>query len=309
MSRLLITGATGFLGRALVTAARAAGNEVVALSRQVGPADWAQDVGVTPVHQDLGEQDSVDALHAPLLGVSAVIHAAASFAGDAHAHARNTVGATENIVRACQAMDAPPLLVLVSSLSVYDVASMKAGTTLDEAMPLVEQPQQRDAYAAAKSAQEKAVRRYSGAKKIIRPGAIFGPHRLWSDQLGFTRGGRVLCPGTHVLIPAIEVTRAAGALVHAAANGIGADVVNLIEPDPPTRGAWLSALGSSVVRVPRGVIPLIGSLTGRGAAFSARFRPLLYDTSRAAALLDPISRRPFAEQIAAARQAEREEGR
>lgn len=175
MSRLLITGATGFLGGALVDAACAAGHEVVALSRGKPSSDWEKDNRITHLQVDLGNDDAGEKLQPELANISAVIHAAASFSGDETTHARDTVGATENLIAVLNKSNLLPRLVLVSSLSVYDVAVMKNDAILTDKAPLVTRADQRDAYAVAKVSQERVVQNYEGSKQIIRPGAIFGP--------------------------------------------------------------------------------------------------------------------------------------
>ncbi|MEL6312438.1 MAG: NAD-dependent epimerase/dehydratase family protein [Pseudomonadota bacterium] len=301
MSRIMVTGASGFLGKAVVKAAQAAGADVVALSRRAAPAE----AGVTPVALDLGDHGAPEALEAVLEGVDTVIHAAARLIGTAEEHTRDTVGGTAHLTRALEAGGSQVKLVLVSSIAVYDVAAMENGTTLDEDMRLVETAEQRDHYAAAKAEQERHFRLYQGPKQLIRPGAIYGPNNLWSAQLGFAKGSMIFCPGGGALMPAISVERSAAALVRAAlAEGSG-ETVNLIDPDPPTQIEWLAALGLRKIAVPLGLVYLVGALTGRGPAWQARFRPLRYDTSRAEALLEGVPHPGFAEAVKAAKAEER----
>jgi len=287
MTRILITGAAGFVGRAAVHAARAEGAEVVTLTRSAPLAQWDSDTGITSVQIDLGEPSAKQALISALDGVQAVIHAAASFAGDAAAHERNTVGATQTLVDALTEAGAQARLVLVSSLSVYDVAALSDNDELYASIRMIENAEQRDAYAAAKLAQEARVRRYQGPKQILRPGAIYGPHHLWSAQLGFAKAGRVITPGGHAAMPAISVDRTATGLVRAALGAHNPEPVNLIDPNPPTQTEWITALGMPALPVPRGLVQIAGSLLGRGPAWAARFRPLRYDTKPAEALIGP----------------------
>ena len=128
-------------------------------------------------------------------------------------------------------------------------------------------------------------------------------NRLWSAQLGFSKFGKVFCPNPDVLIPAIEVDRAAAAIVRAA-EGIDEKTVNLIEPNPPTRKAWLSALGLGFVPVPWVVVMLVARLTGRRTAWAARFRSLNYETERAAELLNSSSKHSFTDLITNAKRNE-----
>ncbi len=310
MTRIMITGASGFLGRALVHAAKAQGLSVVALSRNTGSNTAPKDSDFHPVQVDLGAPDAPERLKAALVGVEVIIHAAASFSGTTKAHARDTLAATEHLVAGMSQMETLPRLILISSLSVYDVANLTDHATLDETASLVSDSHARDAYAAAKAAQEHRVAGYDGSLHIIRPGAIFGPNRLWSAQLGFVKAGRVFCPGPKTLMPAIHVDRAAQAILraatHADTNTGEAKVTNLIEPAQPTCKEWLTAIGLKVVPVPSALVHLVGSLTGRRASWRARFRPLVYDTTQAERLLDPATYEPFAQQIARAKQAEQD---
>jgi nucleoside-diphosphate-sugar epimerase len=306
MSRVMITGAAGFLGRALVRRARVEGIEVLALTRGVGDPAWARDTGITQQSLDLGNSDSVAALASLMAGTEAVIHAAASFSGDAATHARDTLGATGHLLQAISAMSSAPRLVLVSSLSVYDVAAMADHAVLDEAGPLLHDAAQRDAYAAAKAEQERLVRASGVTARILRPGAIYGPGRLWSAQLGFAKAGVVVCPGGDAAMPAIHVDHAAAALIRAAGDGQGRDVVNLIDPGPPSQMDWLVALDRRVIRVPRALVLAAGRRLGRGPSWQARFRPLRYDTTQAQALLDHLPQGSFATAIAEARQREQD---
>ena len=63
---IAITGAGGFLGRACVAEARRRGLPVLALYRNSLPADWAGDVGITPLQLDLTAPDAADRLRAAL---------------------------------------------------------------------------------------------------------------------------------------------------------------------------------------------------------------------------------------------------
>ena len=307
MTRVLITGASGFLGRALVARARAEGMDVVALTRGRPSLDWGEDPQITFMRIDLGEASSVEALRPVLGNVEAVIHAAASFSGDAAAQMRDTQQATDLLLQALVACGpTAPRLVLVSSLSVYDVAAMQDDAVLSEASPLVHEAAQRDGYAAAKARQERQVLAANLAEHVIvRPGAIYGPGRLWSAQLGFAKAGRAICPGGEAYQPAISVDHAAAGLLRAARKGVKLDgPVNLIDPDPPRQIDWLVALNQRVIRVPRRLVLMAGRSLGRGASWQARFRPLHYDMTRAQSLMDHLPYQTFSAGIAAARQAE-----
>lgn len=299
MSRVLITGARGFLGNALIDAARTAGCTVAALSRT---QQAASDEGVTWHAVDLGAADAPQKLAPALEGVCAVIHAAASFSGDEAAHARDTLSATEHLIAAMKACAAPPKLVLVSSFSVYDIPALDDFALLTEDSPVIAPNAARDAYAKAKRRQEILALESGLDVVILRPGAIYGPQRLWSAQLGFAKAGRVVCPGGDALVPAVGVIPAAQSLVQAALRALPTGtVINLIDPNPPTQGGWLAALGLKAIFVPRPFVLKVAAKLNRGPSWTARFKPLAYDARRARDLLGHVPPKSFPQAVLAAK--------
>lgn len=338
---ILVTGATGFLGQRIVAAARAAGHPVRAVVRGVSkvPRDWQDDAGITCHSLDLAAGGAVDALVPMLQGAVAVIHAAGALGGDDAAHALGTLAPGETVIGALEAVQADgpgtgARLILVSSYSVYGYAALPDWATLDETTPVEPDPERRDAYARAKLAQEtRAIRaaQFGGIEvRILRPGAIYGPGRVATARLGFGIGGRTLCPGGNVPVPAIYVDHAATALVRAAtapmdwrddlpiiAGGGRFDIVNLVDPDSPTQAQWLVTAGRGKVRLPlrplmklARLLDIAGALAPwfgrrlpgalREAALSARFKPLRYSAARAEDRLGHRPERSFTEAMQAA---------
>ena len=76
---LAVTGATGYLGRAVVAEARAQGHSILVLVRDVhrAPDEWVQDPGIALLEGPLEQLTS-----ATLEGVDAVLHLAAAMVGD-----------------------------------------------------------------------------------------------------------------------------------------------------------------------------------------------------------------------------------
>ena len=324
MTPLVVTGAAGFLGQAIVAAARRAGHPVRAVVRRADQAlpDW--DDGVTCHVADLAKGGTI----VPILeGAGAVIHAAAG-----QNHDRDTAQATEHLLAAVSGQR----LVLVSSFSVYGFAAMPEGAQLDETTPTDPDIARRDGYAQAKVAQERAALRLAQHEGldlwILRPGAIYGPGRTWTARLGYPAAGRVLCPGGSARVPAIHVDHCAAAIVAAAmadhgtwpsdapilSGGGHVRIVNLVDPDPPTQADWLTAIGrGAVLRLPLGplmklarladlageVVPALGRRqpTGlREPVLAARFKPLRYSHARATDLLGHRPDRSFVEAMASA---------
>ena len=79
VTRLLLTGATGFVGRAVLSQARAQGLEVVAVTRGTPPAAWTE-AGVIPCCADLADPAAIPVLRAALRGVEQEEDAASALA-------------------------------------------------------------------------------------------------------------------------------------------------------------------------------------------------------------------------------------
>lgn len=278
--KLIVTGATGFLGSEVVTAALERNHMVVAVSRRdasAQPMPWDGDARVTRVSADLATEAGLTALEAELEGADAVIHVAAAMSGDDAAHARDTVGPTKALLSALGRSADPgraPRLILISSFSVYGYAALPEGAQLDETTPLEADPHLRDAYTRAKLAQESAavaaVQAHGLEVRALRPGVIHGVGRLWSARLGVAFGPIVMRfgPGR---VPGIAVERCAQAAVLAAETPMGPsevrtpkgrggfEALNLVDADQPSTGDWLAELKQS--GWPKAVLPVPWSLS------------------------------------------------
>ncbi|CUH64774.1 dTDP-4-dehydro-6-deoxyglucose reductase [Thalassovita gelatinovora] len=240
--KLLITGASGYLGRQTVARATAAGHEVIAVIRDRTAVlqDWPNSVEF--ITTDL------NSLTAFPKNVDVVLHLAASMDGDDTAQQHDTVGATKALLTACLSAHTPPALVLASSLSVYSGVLVQENDVIDENSPLDDRADQRDAYCRAKIAQEMlcaTVAADAGLPlQILRIGAIYGPGRVWNAHIGVGLGPVLLRIGNSGEIPLCHVGHAAQALVLAAeqaAQGVSS-VVNVVDSDLPDRNRFVSVL-------------------------------------------------------------------
>ena len=305
---LLITGAAGFVGRHTVAVARARGHRVRALVRRAGsiPSDWQDDPEIAMNILDLSAA-SAEQLSGSLIGVDAVIHIAAAMGGDDAVQERDTVRPTETLIAAMNALglDAPEL-ILVSSLSVYDGRALAAGSVLDEDSPLEATPDARDAYCRAKLSQERLAREAAAdglTVSILRPGAVFGPRRLWNGHLGHPVGPLLLGLGGQGEVPVCHVAHCAQALVLAAEADGDVGTINVIDDDRPSRAEYLKALRKGgwpkfMVPLPWRVLSAIGGLLSalglggrlpgllRPATLHARMKPFRFDNSRLKERLD-----------------------
>ncbi|MEM8801036.1 MAG: NAD(P)-dependent oxidoreductase [Pseudomonadota bacterium] len=305
MTCIAVTGASGFLGKAVVAAVTEQGHEVIALTR--ADTDLADGNGLVEA----------------VARADAVIHAAAGHGGD-QAHARDTQKATETLIAA---LPNGARLVLVSSFSVYAFEKLPDGAVLDETAPTDADGVARDAYARAKIGQEKLALQAAQTAGldvwIARPGAIFGPGRTTTARLGWHKFGRWFCPGGDSPIPAIHVEDCARALVAAATvqdqgwpddvptDGAGhVRVINLVHPDAPTQAEWLHAIGARAIRLPYKAMMRLATLPGLGRVLpnalrpptlTARFKPLQFSTDRLEQRLGVSFDTSFADAMAASR--------
>lgn len=164
--RILVTGASGFVGRGLVPALVRAGHVVRAASRD--PAALPSGASVEPVClPDLAAP--VD--WAPLLdGVDAVVHLAGiahrtGLAGDDYD--RVVRAATAELARACA--ERARHLVFVSSIGA------QAGSAAAHVVRETDPPRPVTAYDHAKLAAEAAVRNAGGPFTVLRPVLVYGP--------------------------------------------------------------------------------------------------------------------------------------
>ena len=310
---LAITGAGGYLGRAVVARARAQGHTVFALLRDPAqvPMAWAGDGGITVYVGPLERLTTAD-----LTGVDAVLHLAATMTGDDTVQEAGTLAPMCALLAVMAGCDPVPRLVLASSMSVY--GGMRPRDRVTTSTPLEPAPQARDAYTRAKLGQEQLARAHAkatgGDLAILRIGAIWGPGRLWSGHLGIAKGPVLISVGSDGQIPLAHVERAAEAVVKAA-NVQGMQVANVLDADLPDRARYIAALrrgGWPSMVLPIGwpvmrALSVLGALPGapgllRAPVQAARIMPLTYATG--ADWLGDLPALPFENAMTAALAAE-----
>ncbi|MFD1342726.1 NAD-dependent epimerase/dehydratase family protein [Litorisediminicola beolgyonensis] len=317
---VLITGAGGFIGRATVAEARRRGLAVRAVIRGSRPVDWERDPEITLVRADLSEPGAEVVLREAAVGVGAVLHCAAHLGADPRRHATDTVEATERLLAALDP-DAPPRIVLVSTIAVYRTSALDPGADVTESTALDDGSAPRDAYVGAKLAQEQLCRSHATASGselwLLRPGIVFGAARLWNAHLGIKAGPVLIGCGSGGELPLVHVDRVAEALVSAALTPTPEPgALNLLDDDRPDRERFLRALERQT-GWPRLVLPLpfaiwqavSGTLSPiesrlpgllRGPALKARLMPLSYPNDQLRKRLKPRAQPRFEQLLARA---------
>ncbi|GAB1543463.1 NAD(P)-dependent oxidoreductase [Scytonema sp. NUACC21] len=251
--KLLITGASGYLGKYVVAEALRRGHQVRAVVRPASSVNrlaWHNHPNVELARLDLRRKDGiVDALK----GVDAVVHLAVVKDGDFYARFAGTVIATENLLDAM--IEAQVFrLVDISTFSVYDYSS---STTISEDTPLESNPLERDEYAQVKLLQEELVREfeenYRAQVTYVRPGMIYGRDSLWNTCIGAPLIGNLwLKVGGNAKCPLAYVENCADAIVLAVErNEAIGQTLNIIDDNLPTQNVYAEKLARYLDSLPR----------------------------------------------------------
>ncbi|GAA3331003.1 MULTISPECIES: NAD-dependent epimerase/dehydratase family protein [Curtobacterium] len=253
--RVLVTGASGFLGAATATAVRDAGHTVRTLQRRPSGVE-----GVTDV---LGSVTDADTVRAAVADVDAVVHLAAkvSLAGDPADFARVNVTGTQILLDAARASGVQRF-VAVSSPSVAHTGSSLAGVGAGPAEPEAA----RGDYARTKAAAELLALAADGpgfAVVAVRPHLVWGPGdtQLVGRIVERARAGRLpLLDSGAALIDTLYVDNAASAMVaaleHAADPDVHGNAYVVTNGEPRPVGELLAGIcTASGVPAPRWHVP------------------------------------------------------
>lgn len=175
---VFVTGATGFLGGALVARLSASGANVRVLVRRPNRDRRIKDLrNITQVVGDITDAESV---MQAVVGCDFAVHVAVSYGTLAEQRAVNVEG-TRNVARAC-AQNGVKRLVHISSLAAYGYAVQGVVTEAHALAP------SREPYSMTKAEAEHALLEEAGAGNlsysIVRPGGIYGAYSgLWTLNL------------------------------------------------------------------------------------------------------------------------------
>ncbi len=278
---IYITGATGFVGKYVVSAALDAGNAVKAVVRPSSKTklDAGDGQSLEQVRVDLRSRAG---LVESLADVDVVIHLAAAKAGDFATQFAGTVVATENLLAAMTEANVSNL-VGVSTFSVYDYLNTASGTLIDESSPVDTAPELRDEYARTKLLQEDLYRSWGAQEDnnvvILRPGMIYGPDNLWHALLGAEVGPKFMRIGAKATLPLAYVENCANAMVKAAEMiptdpALASEVINIVDDDLPTQAEYAEIVQARIDTPDTFFVPW-PVLRGAAASVKAANRHLL----------------------------------
>jgi nucleoside-diphosphate-sugar epimerase len=221
--KVLVTGASGFLGGIVCAQLGERDHDVAALVRRPG----SEPAGTRAVSGDLGDPESLRSA----VGAErpqAVIHLAAEIASQRNAdrvHEVNVEG-TRRLLEACAAGDGPRF-VFASTVVTGDAK----GKLLDEDAPLpVETP-----YGRSKQEGERLLRESGLDGVIIRPSHVYGPGGWYEEE--FVK--RLRQPGRFVVIgrgdnwwDVVRVEDVASAFVAAVERAPAGAVYHVVDDEP-----------------------------------------------------------------------------
>lgn len=181
--RILVTGATGFIGGAVVRRLIQEKKVVRAMARRIEKATDLEKMGAEVVMGDLGDEDL---LERAVDGCAVVVHAAAqvSDAPTKTQYEGPNVGGTENILIASQRAGVKRF-VYISSIAVFGLPA--AGEITDESP----RGPAGESYSDSKFGAEEAVWSFGRARglqfTILRPSCVYGPRSEYWSVIPFKR--------------------------------------------------------------------------------------------------------------------------
>ncbi|KVF74432.1 NAD-dependent dehydratase [Burkholderia sp. FL-7-2-10-S1-D7] len=290
MSHLIITGANGFVGRALCRRALRAGHTVTALVRRPGGC-------VAGVREWVHDAADFEGLHAGWpagLAADCVIHLAArvhvmrdeSPDPDAAFDATNVAGT----LRLAAAARHHGVRRIVYASSIKAVGESDGGAPLSEEAS----PDPQDAYGRSKLRAERQLVQFGASNGlevvVVRPPLVYGP----TVRANFLRMMDAVARGTPLPLGSIAARRSivyvdnlADALLQCALDQRAAgECFHVADDDAPSVTGLLRLVGDALgkparlIAVPSAVLRALGTLTGRRAAIDRLTGSLELDTGR-----------------------------
>jgi 2-alkyl-3-oxoalkanoate reductase len=247
---ILVTGASGFLGRAVVESLLASGELhfkcfVRPSSNLTGLEKIRSRYPKARLQYLVGNLASPDDARRAVEGVDTIYHLAAGMKGHPATLFVDTVVASKHLLDAIQ--DKKPRVVLVSSIGVYATSSLSTARPIDESTALDPNPEKRGVYFHAKIWQERLFREQAERGRIdlvvLRPGILYGhgnPNRGVPSRLGILVGSLLFVFSGRQLLPVSHVTNCAAAVVLAGRSlEASSHTYNVLDDELPTAKEYL----------------------------------------------------------------------
>ena len=188
--KVLITGASGFVGLRIVKKLILEGYHVRAFVRKLSHINALEEMGVEILFGDIRDFISFDQA---AKNIDVIVHLATDTSGDPKNSVNTAVTGTKNLIDIAK-KNKINKVIYMSSMSVYDPVHAKNGQKIYEESNLEPFPNKRGAYAESKIEAEKLVlnllNESSPAWVILRPAMIFGAtSNMFFGPIGISVGG------------------------------------------------------------------------------------------------------------------------
>jgi predicted dehydrogenase/nucleoside-diphosphate-sugar epimerase len=218
--KVLVTGASGYVGSEVVQQLVKEGYYVRALVRALSRTEPLEQSGVELVYGDVRNPDS---LRGAAAGMDILIHLAAGMRGTPGFIVDSCVQGTKNVAEAAKSAGLKRVIYM-SSMAVYDYATLRDADIITESTPLEPCSELRGTYSLAKRCAEDValghLRDASPAWTILRPSVIVGKRYDIFAPVGLRVGKALICSGS---------PRKHLRLIHV--EDVGAAIIKLIQTE------------------------------------------------------------------------------
>ncbi|WUH88831.1 NAD(P)-dependent oxidoreductase [Streptomyces sp. NBC_00433] len=278
-----VLGATGTIGRQVVSAFETTGYPVLSVARTRPPAVSghafvAADLSAAPIAEIAGLLTAA--------GARVVVNASGGWLASPEENQRAHVDLVERLLRAAEMMPAPPRFVQIGS--VHEYGPVPHGTVIEESY----EPKPRTPYGLSKLAGSDAVLRAAREGRVpgvvLRAVNVFGPGTAGVGFLGsVVRGLRGLTPGDRLRLTVsrsqrdfVDVRDLADAVVRAAESSLAGQAVNIGRGEALDMSDLLTLLAAEAGYGPDVLDLASGSVRSHGGDWTRA------DIQRAGRLLD-----------------------
>ena len=285
---LLLTGISGFLGRHVTAELSLAGCIQHVISRR--PVSHPHLYSVI-VHDFMGQGDLAGKMHRP---VDAVVHMAHPMGGERQEQIDFAVKSTQALLDFALGHGVKNF-VLVSSLSVFDLAALPAYALVGAHTPRLVLDESLPAYAAAKLMQELLVEQAVATGNInaviLRLGLIYDDRAMSNAYAGLIRNRIQLGLSHYGQIPLVNAKRAAQVIVESVSSIAqpGLDIRCVLDPHPWSMQQYRQALIDRGQLRPHG-LSLPWWLIDRLCANAEKVARLTRQENKLPELFNPVSR-------------------
>ncbi|HTZ45128.1 MAG TPA: NAD(P)-dependent oxidoreductase [Jatrophihabitans sp.] len=279
--RVLVAGATGVIGRQAVPVLRAAGHEVVAVSRSRDRAQQAEADGAEIVLADILNREGIAKVvrnQAP----DAIVHVATAIPAEinpkklAEDFAVTNRLRTEGTRNLLDAAEGTPVRRFVAEGLAYAYDPDGKGSATEDASLWQSPPAQFEPVLGALRELERRTAEVKGL--VLRFGHLYGPGSIYAADGSFTqqvRAGKVPLVGGGTSVFSFTHSYDAATAILAAVEGHAVGALNVVDDEPAPMNVWLPVFADLLgAKKPKGAPAFLAKMAvgGWGVAFMTKLR-------------------------------------